>query len=65
DRLTHMRVPTWVLCGELDRTTPPEQAERMATLIPGARYAAIADSGHCPMLEQPEALIALIEGALA
>jgi 3-oxoadipate enol-lactonase len=54
-----------VLCGELDRTTPPELAEQMAALIPGARYAAIPGSGHCPMLEQPTSLVDLIEGALA
>jgi 3-oxoadipate enol-lactonase len=65
DRLPAMTVPTRVLCGDLDRTTPPDLAERMASLIPGASYAAIPGSGHCPMLEQPEALIALIEGALA
>lgn len=65
DRLPALATPTTVLCGELDRTTPPELAERMAALIPGAHYAAIADSGHCPMLEQPRALIGLVESALA
>jgi 3-oxoadipate enol-lactonase len=65
DRLPALTVPTFVLCGELDRTTPPELAERMASLIPGAAYASIPGSGHCPMLEQPTALVALIEGALA
>ena len=65
DRLPSLSLPVTVLCGELDRTTPPELAERMAALIPGARYAAIPGSGHCPMLEQPAALVALVEGALA
>jgi 3-oxoadipate enol-lactonase len=65
DRLPSLALPVTVLCGELDRTTPPELAQRMATLIPGARYAGIPGSGHCPMLEQPTALVALIEGALA
>jgi 3-oxoadipate enol-lactonase len=65
DRLPSLAAPTTVLCGELDRTTPPELAEHMAGLIPGARYAAIPGSGHCPMLEQPAVLVALIEGALS
>jgi 3-oxoadipate enol-lactonase len=64
-RLPALTTPTWVLCGALDRTTPPELAEQMAALIPGARYASIEGSGHCPMLEQPDQLIALVEGALA
>jgi 3-oxoadipate enol-lactonase len=65
ERLPSLALPITVLCGELDRTTPPELAERMAALIPGARYEVIPGSGHCPMLEQPAALVALIEGALA
>jgi 3-oxoadipate enol-lactonase len=64
-RLPSLELPVTVLCGELDRTTPPELAQTMAALIPGARYADIPGSGHCPMLEQPDALIALIEGALS
>lgn len=47
---------TLVLCGALDQTTPPALARELARLIPGARYEDIADSGHCPMLEQPGAL---------
>jgi len=65
DRLPSLATPTLVLCGDLDRTTPPELAEQMAALIPGARYASIPGSGHCPMLEQPEALVALVERAMA
>jgi pimeloyl-ACP methyl ester carboxylesterase len=47
---------TLVLCGALDQTTPPALARELARLIPGARYEEIADSGHCPMLEQPAVL---------
>lgn len=52
---------TLVMCGDLDRTTPPALAREVAGAIPGATYRGIADSGHCPMLEQPEALIAAME----
>lgn len=48
---------TLVLCGALDQTTPPALARALAERIPGARYAEIPGSGHCPMLEQPETLV--------
>lgn len=55
-----IRNPTLVLCGALDQTTPPVLARALAEKIPGARYEEIPGSGHCPMLEQPEALIQLL-----
>ena len=42
-----------------------QMAREVAGLIPGARYEEIADSGHCPMLEQPQALATLIDEFLA
>lgn len=48
--------PTLVMCGALDQTTPPALARELARKIPGARYEDIPDSGHCPMLEQPDLL---------
>jgi 3-oxoadipate enol-lactonase len=48
---------TLVMCGALDQTTPPALARELAQKIPGARYEEIADSGHCPMLEQPDVLV--------
>jgi pimeloyl-ACP methyl ester carboxylesterase len=57
--------PTLVLCGELDQTTPPALARELANLIPGARYQGIAQSGHCPMLEQPVALTDEVKRFLA
>jgi 3-oxoadipate enol-lactonase len=55
-----IRNPTLVMCGALDQTTPPALARELAQAIPGAAWREIAGSGHCPMLEQPEALIALM-----
>lgn len=49
---------TLVMCGALDLTTPPALAREVAAAIPGAVYVEIEGSGHCPMLEQPEALVA-------
>jgi pimeloyl-ACP methyl ester carboxylesterase len=47
---------TLVLCGALDQTTPPALARELAQRIKGAGYAEIPNSGHCPMLEQPDVL---------
>jgi len=52
---------TLVLCGALDQTTPPALARALAEGIAGARYHEIPGSGHCPMLEQPEALVQLMK----
>jgi pimeloyl-ACP methyl ester carboxylesterase len=62
-QLTGIRNETIVLCGALDQTTPPALARELAQKIPGARYEEIAGSGHCPMLEQPEALVERILAA--
>jgi 3-oxoadipate enol-lactonase len=61
----NVRNPTLVLCGALDQTTPPALARELAKLIPGARYEEIAESGHCPMLEQPALLTDKVERFLA
>jgi 3-oxoadipate enol-lactonase len=60
-RLAVIRNPTLVMCGALDQTTPPALAREVASAIPAAVYRDIEDSGHCPMLEQPEALVSMIE----
>jgi pimeloyl-ACP methyl ester carboxylesterase len=57
-QLAGIRNPTLVLCGALDQTTPAALAQEVAKAIPGAQYREIAASGHCPMLEQPQALVA-------
>jgi 3-oxoadipate enol-lactonase len=60
--LPDIRNRTLVMCGALDQTTPPALARAVAEGIAGARYREIAASGHCPMLEQPAALVEAIEG---
>jgi 3-oxoadipate enol-lactonase len=63
-RLDAIRNPTLVLCGALDQTTPPALARELAKHIALGCYEDIPGSGHCPMLEQPDALVRLIEGFL-
>ena len=60
DTTTQLRAianPTLVMCGALDLTTPPALARALAREIPDAAYREIADCGHCPMVEQPAALV--------
>jgi 3-oxoadipate enol-lactonase len=59
--LHHLRVPTLVVCGELDQATPPALNKTVAEKIAGARYVELAGCGHCPPLEQPEVFLAAIE----
>jgi pimeloyl-ACP methyl ester carboxylesterase len=61
DSAATIKNPTLVMCGVLDQTTPPRLARELAASIPGARYEEIPGSGHCPMLEQPSALVQKIE----
>ena len=55
-QLAKIKNATLVMCGSLDQTTPPALARELAQKIPNARYEEIPDSGHCPMLEQPQLL---------
>lgn len=64
-RVGEIRNRTLVLCGALDQTTPPALARLLAGRIPGASYREIAGSGHCPMLEQPDALVRVLTDFLA
>lgn len=50
-RLAEITAPTLVLVGVEDRLTPPEDAEELARLVPGARLAVIPGAGHGLMLE--------------
>jgi 3-oxoadipate enol-lactonase len=60
--LPAIRNRTLVMCGALDLTTPPALAREVATAVHGAVYVEIEGSGHCPMLEQPQALVAAMQG---
>lgn len=63
--LGRIAVPTLVAVGEGDALTPPELAEEMAALIPGARLARIPAAGHLPPMETPAAVTALLREWLA
>jgi pimeloyl-ACP methyl ester carboxylesterase len=63
--LGRIRVPTLVVCGELDAATPPALCRRIADGVPGATYVELPGCGHCPPLEQPQAFIAAVRDFLA
>jgi pimeloyl-ACP methyl ester carboxylesterase len=61
DALTALSdVPTLVIVGDRDRLTPPYQARAIAAAIRGAKLLELRGAGHCPMLEQPEAVNAAL-----
>lgn len=57
DRLGEIAVPTIVLCGTSDATTPPWQSERLAESIPGAEAWWVPRAGHMLNWEAPAAIV--------
>jgi pimeloyl-ACP methyl ester carboxylesterase len=55
-----IRVPTLVVEGGADKLLPPGWAAELAARIPDARSAVVDGAGHCPQLERPEAVNALL-----
>jgi pimeloyl-ACP methyl ester carboxylesterase len=58
-------VPTLVVEGARDKLLPVGWAAEIAGQIGGARAAVIDDAGHCPQIEQPTAVSALLTDFLA
>lgn len=60
DRLPGLGIPTLLVVGDADDVTPPEQAERMAGLLPDARLALLPGGGHWAMYQFPGHMARLI-----
>lgn len=58
-------VPTLVVVGDHDGSTPPALVRSLADLIPGSRFKIIDGAGHIPCVEQPAALTALMRRFIA
>jgi pimeloyl-ACP methyl ester carboxylesterase len=63
--LNRIACPATVVVGEGDRLTPPDRAREMHDLIPGSRLEVIADAGHLPTLETPDAVTRVMRDWLA
>lgn len=59
-RLHELRLPTVVICGREDKTTPPWHSERLAEGIPDAQLVWVEEHGHMLNWEAPEALITVV-----
>lgn len=59
-RLSALTMPVLVVCGQHDLDGCRQLCDELAAAVPGARRVDIADSAHCPQLDQPEALAAVV-----
>jgi 3-oxoadipate enol-lactonase len=50
----NIRVPTHVIVGREDKLTTPAMCEKLAQMIPGAKFTVIEDAGHLVNIEKPE-----------
>ncbi len=64
DSTRGLTLPTLALAGDADGSTPPDLVRATAALIPGARFEVIANAGHIPGVEQPEATARLLAAFL-
>ncbi|MER5730718.1 alpha/beta hydrolase [Streptomyces sp. NPDC002138] len=65
DRLRKIDVPTLLLWGESDRIVTPAYGAAYAAAFADARLEVIAEAGHLPQIEQPDATLAAIDAYLA
>jgi pimeloyl-ACP methyl ester carboxylesterase len=55
-RFHEIRQPTLILWGEQDRLFPPQVGRDLQAAIPHSRLIVLAESGHIPQWEQPQAV---------
>lgn len=58
-------VPTLLVSGEFDKITPAELGHTAAALNPKIEYALVKNTGHFPMLEDPETYLGYVDRFLA
>lgn len=58
-------VPTLLVSGEFDKITPAELGRTAAALNPKIEYALVKNTGHFPMLEDPETYLGYVDRFLA
>jgi 3-oxoadipate enol-lactonase len=53
-RLAGIHIPSLIITGEPDVSTPPSQARELHAAIPGSELLVISNVGHLSNVEQPE-----------
>ena len=64
ERLPALKLPTLVVGGSHDLSTPPPVVTELARALPSAWLEVIDDAGHLPMVDAPERFSALLESYL-
>jgi pimeloyl-ACP methyl ester carboxylesterase len=64
-RLAGVAVPALVVWGASDGVVDADAERRYAAEIPDADFEIVAEAGHLPQLEQPEAVLGLIDTFIA
>ena len=62
--LRKVHVPTMIIAGASDTLVPRRRAEFLAAMMPQGCLEIIAEAGHLPQLEQPEAVTKVLETVL-
>jgi pimeloyl-ACP methyl ester carboxylesterase len=62
EKLATLRVPVQFIVGQKDAIVSPEIIRHAASLIPGARFAEVAGSGHSVYFEKPEEFNQIVSG---
>jgi pimeloyl-ACP methyl ester carboxylesterase len=65
ERLPRISKPTLIVWGDHDLIVPPEDADEFERLIPEARKAIFADTGHVPQMERPARFNRLLEAFIS
>ena len=60
-----LTLPTLVIAGTEDGSTPPDLVRETAALIKGARFELIRGAGHLPCVDRPAEFAGLLRGFLA
>ena len=63
--LHRITLPTIIVWGAQDEVVPVGYAQEWQKRIPGSRVEIIADCGHAPQIEKPEAFASLVETFIA
>lgn len=61
EKLPSLRCPTLVISGDSDHMIPASFSKLVASRIPNAKYVEMAECGHIPVLEKPDAVCHHIE----